>query len=133
MKKITKKKSKDKAWKAFSLYIRTKYADKDGMVKCYTCGNTMHWKKAQAGHGLGGRYNAVLFMEEFVRVQDVGCNMYAGGRYAVFTKKLIEEYGSERYFELVREANQSIQYTIEDYLAIAEKYNRLLKELNYEN
>lgn len=130
MKKITKTLAKKKAWAIFSKYIRLKYADKNGMEFCYTCPTRKEWKQIQAGHGLGGRHNAVLFMEEFVRPQCVGCNMYGGGKYAIFTQKLMEEYGAERYYELVRQANKVITYSIEDYLAIAEKYKCLFDKLD---
>lgn len=126
---ITKTKAKALAWKYFSLYIRQKFADKNGYVQCFTCSTVKPIKNMQAGHGLGGRHNSVLFMEEFVRPQCVGCNMYAGGRYAVFTKKLMDEYGSEKYYELVRQANKVTQYTVEDYLAIAERYQNKLNDL----
>lgn len=129
MRKITKKSAKNRAWKAFSLYIRLKYADSNGFVTCYTCNNRMHYKEIQAGHGLGGRTNAVLFMEEFVRPQDVGCNMFGGGKYAVFTKKLMDEYGSEEYYRLVRQANIPVTYTIEDYQNIEKKYKEKLNNL----
>ena len=34
----------------FSQYIRCKYADKNGMVECYTSGKKYHWKEIQCGH-----------------------------------------------------------------------------------
>lgn len=106
---------KKKAWSAFSRHIRQKYADEDGNVACYTCGTIKHWKQMQAGHGIGGRNNAVLFLEEVVRPQCVGCNMYGGGKYAIFTRKLIDELGLSKYDELVTLSNQTVKYTIADY------------------
>lgn len=128
MKKPTKTKIKQKAWSAFSKYIRLKYADKNGMVECYTCGKVIEWKQSQAGHGLGGRKNGILFMEELVRTQCPGCNLWGGGKYSIFTQKLIEEYGPDKYFELVKKSNQVVKYTIEDYQAIEEKYKSKLRE-----
>lgn len=122
MRKVTKKSAKRRAWKAFSLYVRLKYADKLEFITCYTCNNRMHYKESQAGHGLGGRHGGILFMEELVRPQCVGCNMFGGGKYGIFTQKLIEEYGAEKYYELVKKSNQITKYTIEDYLEIENKY-----------
>jgi hypothetical protein len=43
---------KEKAWKAFSLYIRTNSV-RDGLLECYTCGVKKDIKLMSAGHGIG--------------------------------------------------------------------------------
>lgn len=121
--------TKAKAWSAFSIYIRTKYADEDGLVACYTCGKRMEIKKMQAGHGIGGRNNAILFEERVVRPQDVGCNIYGRGQYQVFTRKLIQELGLEQYDEIVTEAGTPIKYKLVDYEQILNRYTLKYKEL----
>lgn len=40
----------------FSIYIRTKYADSNGMVECFTCDKKFHWKQIHNGHYMS-RYN----------------------------------------------------------------------------
>ena len=112
--KTTLSKAKKGAWKAFSLFIRTK-GSKNGQNTCYTCSKVFPIKKLQAGHGIGGRNNAVLFNEDLVRPQCIGCNMFAHGRYAVFTRRLINELGIKAYDELVLESNQVVKYTVSDY------------------
>lgn len=122
MRKITKTSAKKKAWKYFSLYIRQKYADKNGFVNCYTCDNVKNWKEMQAGHGIGGRHGGVLFLEELVRPQCAGCNIFGAGKYSIFTEKLIDEMGVEKYYEIIKKSNRLIKYTIDDYLMIADMY-----------
>lgn len=131
MRKVAQKsKLKVKAWGIFSKYIRLKYADAEGMVDCYTCNNERkHWTKMQAGHGIGGRTNAVLFLEDIVKPQGVGCNMFANGRYAVFTRKLIEELGLERYDEIVKLSNTITKFTPDDYIRIYEEYKAKFEAL----
>ena len=129
-KTITKSKAKKKAWKEFSTYIRLKHADELGNVLCYTCSKLMPWNESQAGHGISGRLNAVLFMEEVVRPQCRGCNIFARGRQSIFTMKLIEEMGMRKYKLLVEEANQTVQYKVNDYIELArffkEQHEKLL-------
>lgn len=61
---------KKEADKWFSLYIRLKYADWKGYVKCYTCGHTSHYKKGmQCGHFASRRFMNTRFDEENCRVQ----------------------------------------------------------------
>lgn len=125
MKPKTKTYWKKKAWHEFSVYIRRKYADELGWVKCYTCGNTGEWKKFQCGHGIGGRNNAVLFCENVCRVQCVGCNVFGRGQYRIFTRKLIDEMGIEEYDRMVQKSNETVQFKAKDYQEIFEKYQSL--------
>lgn len=86
----------------------------------------------QAGHGIGGRGNAVLFLEKIVKPQCVGCNMFAHGRYAVFTRKLIDELGMKEYDNIVRESNIARKYNTEDYQQIHDDYEARFKALSHE-
>jgi hypothetical protein len=122
-------KLKKKAWTAFSLYIRTKYASPMGQVICYTCGKLGTIKTMQAGHGIAGRNNAVLFEEDLVRPQCVGCNFFGGGKYGIFMDKLIKQYGAERFSQLVMMSTMTVQRKAQDYIEIYETYTQKLHEL----
>lgn len=102
---------KKKVWTVFSKYIRHKYS-KDGMCECFTCGTVKPIKEMQAGHGVSGRTNGVLFLEEVVRPQCVSCNMFKGGMYEVFIPKLIDLYGRDGYEEFVQMKNTTVKFTI---------------------
>lgn len=125
----TKSFYKAKAWKAFSEWVRRSSIVYSELVRCYTCNNLMHWKESQAGHGIGGRGNAVLFMTELVRVQCKSCNIFKGGNYPIFTRSLIKEYGLDKYDELVTESQKVVQYKSSDYIEIEKKYKVLLESL----
>ena len=100
------KKFKKKAWNLCSLYHRLKHADRNGYVTCYTCGVRKHYKDGiQAGHAFAGRGKEVLFMDEVIRPQCVGCNMFQGGKLDVFTYKLRKELGDKRFEELYLKAH----------------------------
>lgn len=126
---MTIKVRKNAAWDALSLFIRKSYADREGFVECYTCGRRKHYKEMDAGHGISGRKNAVLFMEKVVKPQDTYCNKYLGGNYKVFTPKLIEELGADRYQELAIEAMQVKKMYPEQYLEVQRYYEAKLAEL----
>jgi hypothetical protein len=119
---------KKKAWKAFSLYIRIRSLE-GNLITCYTCDNQRPIGKITAGHGISGRTNAVLFMEEVVRPQCIACNVFNGGRYWIFTPKLIEELGMKKYSQLAKQAKKTVKYTIQDYLDIEKKYKNKLDKL----
>lgn len=128
-KKVSLSKLKNKAWGIFSRYIRTKYASPNGDVICYTCGKLGTVKTMQAGHGIAGRNNAILFEEKVVRPQCLGCNFFGGGKYAIFMAKLIEEYGAEEFSQLVMMSTMTVQRKKQDYIDIYEKYKKKLEIL----
>lgn len=128
MKAITLKKAKEKAWKAFSIFIRSKDS-KNGFNACYTCNKLKNIKEMNAGHGIGGRNNAVLFDERIVKPQCVGCNIWGRGQYQVFTRKLIQELGLNVYDEIVKNSSNPVKYRASDYLEFEEAYKEKLKEL----
>lgn len=130
-KKVSISKLKKKTWALFSQYIRQKYADKNGYGNCYTCGKRAMWKNLQAGHGIGGRHNFVLFMEEVVRPQCSGCNLWGGGRYSIFAEKLIREYGAKKYAELVFQSNKPKQFKIYELEAICDIYKHKLSDISW--
>lgn len=123
-KTITKSKAKQKAWKAFSLWVRLSNSDTEGFVFCYTCGQKKHYKVMNAGHGIGGRNNAVLFDERIVKPQCVGCNIWGRGQYQIFTRKLIDELGLETYDEIVKHSSDTVQYKVNDYLEMEKEFKQ---------
>lgn len=127
--KMTVTARKASAWKAFSEWVRRNNQDSIGFNTCYTCGISKHFTEMQAGHGIGGRNNAVLFMEEVVRPQCERCNGFLNGNYSVFTMKLMDELGVKKYQNLVILSNQVVKWTPSDFLAIENYYRGKLEEL----
>ena len=79
--------------KVFSLFIRLRYADKNGMVTCFTSGKVMHYKEAHAGHWISRRHYATRWDERNVQVQSVADNIFNQGAGAEFAGRLIQKYG----------------------------------------
>ncbi len=77
----------------FSLFIRLRKADENGMVKCFTSGKIMHWKQSQAGHFASRRFYATRWDEINTQVQSVAENIFNQGNQHVFGKNIDIEYG----------------------------------------
>jgi hypothetical protein len=126
------KKESVSAWKkkadaVFSVYIRNKYADAQGIVECYTCGKRAHWKTMQCGHFVARNNSATRFDEDNCRVQDVGCNVWGRGRYDVYADKLMDELGVKRFRALLKRGRSNHQLTVPELKAIVEKYQLIHK------
>lgn len=84
------KKEADAAW---SIYIRVRDSDSNGMVTCITCPTTLHWKQMQCGHFVSRRVNSLRFDEQNTNAQDVSCNMFHSGEQYKYGLALDEKYG----------------------------------------
>ena len=124
------KRLKDKAWKLYSVYIRRKYSDKLGYAQCFTCGTVKPYKELQCGHGISGRGNFVLFLEEVCRPQCYGCNVGRGGNYEVFIPKLIDFYTQAQYEKWVQESRKPMKRTKADYQQLITELECKLGEMN---
>ena len=103
--------------KVFSLYIRLRYASKDGIVKCFTCDKTAHYKKMHAGHFMSRKHHATRWNEDNVQVQCPKCNLFGQGEQYAFGKLLdirIAEGKAEELQELSRTTVKYMRYEYED-------------------
>lgn len=62
-----------------SLFARLRDSDDNGYVKCCTCGKSMYWKEAQAGHFMSRSSLSTRYHPQNVNTQCVGCNMFKAG------------------------------------------------------
>jgi len=140
MKRSKYKIAKDKAWAAFSLYIRLKYADRNGMVKCVTCNKIKYYKSRgkgeeredgmQAGHFIDGRNNTVLFDEDLVFPQDYHCNVKLKGNKVPYTIFMMNRgWSKEGIEDLYNLKFQTRVYKIPELIEIKERYTRKVDEL----
>lgn len=128
------KAEKAHTWKVFSEYIRRRDAfaysgDADGYVKCCTCKNTSHWKDLQAGHGLAGRNNGILFEERVCKAQCRSCNLYAGGKPDEYHDLLIAELGGDGFQAMVLQKHTPRRFTTFELQEMRESYQKLINEM----
>lgn len=102
--KITSLKKKLDAM--FSQYIRRKYADENGQVKCYTCPKVAHHKEMQCGHFISRSYLATRFVEDNCRPQCVGCNVFGNGQTVEFARRLELDVGEGTTIRLYKKAQE---------------------------
>lgn len=124
---MTTSKAKQKAWTAFSRYIRTRdcirFTGDPEYGKCVTCDRPYPYKQLQAGHFIAGRTSAVLFDEEAVYSQCYGCNVGRGGAHVEYFVFMEQEHGREKIDELRAKRHQKVKYTEFDYERIRKDYD----------
>lgn len=120
------------AWNAFSLYIRARDADANGMCRCCTCGKMVRWhgtKRCHAGHYISRRYNSTLFDEINVNSQCAECNKWKYGNVAEYERFLVVRYGDDILHELHVKSRVTKSYSDVEYMAIAEYYTKKANEI----
>ena len=138
-KKTPRAKAKDKAWKAFSTFIRTRdcirFTGDPEWGMCVTCKTPKSYKELQAGHFVGGRGNAVLFREDIVYSQCKYCNnkppMGLGGNYAAYTLFMEDEgYSREQIEDFLRlRHDTSVVYKIHNFIELEQLYKEKANNL----
>ena len=124
-KKPTRSKIVKKLDVIFSQYIRLKYADKRGMVKCFTCGREYFWKNIQNGHFQSRRSYATRSEEDNCRPQCLKCNMYDQGRQYEFGLKLGQQLAEEMYIK----SREIVKFTTDELIEMIDHYSSEVKRM----
>src|SRR3989304_3712371 len=73
------KSAENKLWAVFSVYIRLRDSNSQGIGSCFTCGKLLHWTKGDCGHGIPRQHKATKFNEWNNHLQCKRCNGFEGG------------------------------------------------------
>jgi len=124
LKKVKRKTLIKKLDAIFSEYIRRKHANKNGIVKCYTCNKKAYWKGEgmQNGHFISRNSRILRWREDNCRPQCYSCNCHFYGRQYVFALNLNKEYGYNIAEELLIESKKIIKQSDQDLLDLIDEY-----------
>ena len=128
-KKTELHKAKAKADKYFSLYVRQRDVDHDGIVKCCTCSKSFHWKNLDAGHFQSRRYEATRYEERNTGPQCLRDNRFNQGMQYEFSLYLNGKYGAKTAEKITIKSRMFCKRNRYDYQQIAEEYKLKIKEL----
>ena len=91
----------DKADKLASQYIRQKYADHAGNVKCVSCDSILPWKESHCAHFIERGKKATRWLEENLHVACCSCNAFHKELHMRgYTLFMLDTYGREMIDEL---------------------------------
>jgi hypothetical protein len=117
----------------FSQYIRCKYADKGGMVECYTSGKKMRWQEIQCGHFIPRANLGTRWLEANCRPQSMEENYFKMGNLEEFEYKLdaenngVVEYLRELARQVAKPTKEELKSLIIEYRS---KLNLIKKKFN---
>jgi len=124
---------KNSAWRNFAKYIKLRDALKTtGDIyysKCITCEEVKPIEEMDAGHGIPGRMNSILFNEDLVNAQCRQCNREGHGEFQMYKRVLIERHGQEKWAYWWCTKSNPVKYTDFDYEQISKLYLNKIKQL----
>jgi len=115
--------------KYFSLFIRLRWATKEGLCQCVTCGKVAHYKKMQCGHFQSRRHHATRWNQKNCAVQCISCNCFQQGQQFKFSIYLESKYGKGTAQELEYLAKQITKVSRSDYEENISYYKDLVKKI----
>jgi|TARA_R110001583_G_scaffold44296_7_gene140366 hypothetical protein len=131
LRKVKRKTLVKKLDAIFSEYIRRKHADKNGIVKCYTCNKKAYWKGEgmQNGHFISRSSRILRWREDNCRPQCYACNCMRYGQAYIFGANLNKEFGFNKAEELLIESKKIIKQSDQDLLDLIDDYKQKVESL----
>lgn len=133
MKQKSLPKLKKEALDLFTKLIKLEH-QRDGKVRCYTCGKVLQpgTTDCQLGHFLPrGAYPGLTFERDNVRIQCMRCNVWLHGNVFEFRARLINELGEDKVLELELRRHSTVKLTRSDYLRMIQKFKREINLITY--
>lgn len=110
---------------AFSIYVRQREADHDGITQCFTCDKRDHWKRMHAGHFQSRAKYATRWDEQNVQTQCPACNLWGHGEQYRFGINLDAKYGMGTTTAIVVRSNKSARFSTPELQDMVKKYREL--------
>ena len=130
MKSISKLKKELDKW--FSLYIRLRDADENGVVICFTSGRAYPYKNIHAGHFMSRRCLSTRWCEINVQPQSAADNLFAQGEQYKFGLNLDAKYGEGTAEDLQIKSRQIQKFSRCDYEEKISYYKSAVEKLKKE-
>ena len=115
--------------KTFSLFIRLRDTDRNGIFTCCTCHEKKEWHQLNAGHFISRRFMNTRWDEENVAPQCYGCNVMQYGQQYLFAKWIDKTYGEGKADELLQRSREVVKFSDYELREMIELYKQKLMQL----
>lgn len=113
----------------FSLYVRQKDADENGINKCFTCNKIDHWKNLHCGHYVSRRHTSLRWDIRNTAPQCPKCNLYNQGASDAFAIHLKKVYGDSILDILEMKKNNKTNWGRFEYELLIKEFTQKLNDL----
>lgn len=112
-----------------SEFVRLINADRQGMVKCFTCPYKFHWEDIQNGHFIPRKNLATRFLIWNQNPQCENCNVFLKGKLEAYAMRLNDKYGAGTADYLKMLGRTTCKRPAHEYEELIEAYEILVESL----
>lgn len=100
--------------RVFSIFIRLREANDEGITRCYSCGKRDLWVNMDCGHYISRVHRSTRWDELNCHVQCKRCNIFLHGNYPQYALNLIKEFGTDVLEELSKRKHKTEKFSTID-------------------
>jgi hypothetical protein len=112
----------------FSLFIRQRDADENGMITCISSGKKMRWQDSDCGHYINRRHMSTRYDEINCNAQGRSDNRFDEGNIQGYRKGLIKKYGLKAVEDLEMRKFNKTKITQFEYEILIKLYKEKIKQ-----
>lgn len=121
--------AKRTADKWFSIYIRLRDSNSNGMCRCITCDKVKHWKEMDCGHFQSRRYLLTRYDAWNANAQCQNCNKWNNGEQFKHGKAIDAKFGKGTANDMEKKARGMQKMTKQDVMELARDFKEQAEEL----
>ena len=115
--------------KIFSLFVRIRDSDENGICTCITCGSKHHFRAIDNGHYIKRQYMSTRFNEFNCAAQCRKCNWLEQGANELYREALIKKYGQEIHDQLIIQKYTTKKWSRFELELLIKEYSERVKVL----
>lgn len=112
--------------RVFSLFIRLRDSNSEGMGKCITCDKVGHYKEMHCGHFRSRKYLNTRWNACNCNLQCPTCNLYNNGEEFIHGLKIDEKYGEGTAMKMFEESKVVVKLDRENLKTLIRWYQECL-------
>lgn len=110
----------------FSLFIRLRDSNSEGMGKCITCDKVGHYKEMHCGHFRSRKYLSTRWNPVNCNLQCPTCNLYNNGEEFIHGVNIDKKFGKGTAMEMYKKSQEIVKYSKEDLKTLINYYKEIL-------
>ena len=108
--------------RVFSLFIRMRDSNSEGIGQCITCDKVLHYKDGHCGHFRSRKYMSTRWNPFNCNLQCPTCNLYNNGEEFIHGLKIDEKFGQGTALDMYKRSQEILKFSREDLKTLIEFY-----------
>jgi len=113
--------------RVFSLFIRMRDSNSEGMGRCITCDKILHYKEGHNGHFRSRKYMSTRWSPTNCNLQCPTCNLYNNGEEFIHGLKIDEKFGQGTAMEMYKRSQEIMKFSKEDLKTLIDYYKGVVE------